>query len=359
MPATASRSAPHARPAAVAVAAATFLGLLVVDAAPASATTINGCAIEPNTYCPGYDLRGADLRGVNLSSANLSGADLSNADLSGAILLFANLSGAVVRGTKFVKANLYGASLSNVGRDMIGKDAPWFHGADLSYADLHGAHLNQLSDAILTGADMTSTLLPGATFYGITEMEGTRFAGTDFRTVYGDQTTDFTGSDIVPAVDATTSSQSGTTVAFQVPAVDTPGLTSSCSPASGRSFPVGTTMVECQIFLAGADPTYLPAKARFPVSVSFEAPPAGGGQGGGASTGQPQASPSAPATPSGAAAPTTSTSKPAATPIAAPVADTGTSFPIMVLLVAIAVLLVAAVVLLVWLLVRRRPTASR
>ena len=81
-----------------------------------------------------------------LCGANLHGADLSYACLHGADLCGANLHGADLS-----YANLHGANLCDAdlrGADLCGAN---LHGADLSYANLHGANL---CDADLRGADL-------------------------------------------------------------------------------------------------------------------------------------------------------------------------------------------------------------
>jgi hypothetical protein len=98
-------------------------------------SSVNGCAIQAGTSCPG-----ADLSGANLASADLSGADLSTSNLAGT-----NLSGA-----NLTKANLRGAQIVDT---------------DLSDADLTAANL--------TGATITGANLDGATLCGTIRTDGT------------------------------------------------------------------------------------------------------------------------------------------------------------------------------------------
>lgn len=94
----------------------------VARSAAGGVKVINGCALQPNTQCPGADLRRADLSGVSILTGEPTGIDLTGA----------NLRGADLRG-----ADLYQTSL---------------RGADLSDADLSGA---DLTEAITTGADFS------------------------------------------------------------------------------------------------------------------------------------------------------------------------------------------------------------
>jgi uncharacterized protein YjbI with pentapeptide repeats len=85
----------------------------------AAQQVINGCRIEPDTACPGADLRNADLRGVDLTGANLAGADLQGANLEEA-----DFDGANLQGADFTLANLTDAKLDGADlRDAILTDA--------------------------------------------------------------------------------------------------------------------------------------------------------------------------------------------------------------------------------------------
>ena len=74
--------------------------------------TVNGCAIEAGTSCPGADLSGAALSGSDLSRADLTGANLDGADLSKSDLSEANLSNAQMNGTNLSDADLTSANLT-------------------------------------------------------------------------------------------------------------------------------------------------------------------------------------------------------------------------------------------------------
>ena len=86
---------------------------------------VDGCVIQPDTSCNGFDMRGADLEG-----ADLHGSDLSNSVLSGA-----NLHAADLRDTAMVYTDLTNADLSD---SSLAR-------ADLAYANLR--------DADISGAD--------------------------------------------------------------------------------------------------------------------------------------------------------------------------------------------------------------
>ena len=111
--------------------------LFVLLSFNAKALVVNGCTIEPYTYCVG-----ADLTFANLSEANLTFAYLSEANLTGAVLSDADLS----------YADLFEADLSD---------------ANLTNADLSGAYLSNaiLSYANLSGADLYDALYNGQTVF--------------------------------------------------------------------------------------------------------------------------------------------------------------------------------------------------
>ena len=117
----------------------------------ATGKVINGCTIQPNTSCPG-----ADLRGAYLPFADLSGADLDRANLMGAALIHANLRDANLQRTSLGLAVLGAA-------DLTGAD---LRGASLTKANLADAELTnaRLDHVDLTGADMTNADTTGATF---------------------------------------------------------------------------------------------------------------------------------------------------------------------------------------------------
>ena len=164
---------------------------------------------HPEIVNPVVNLNGADFSGVNLSNFDLRGADLAvvnfskailnNADLSGAYLMDANLSYALLQnahlcftaifghanlsGADFSKALLGGANL--IGADMsnailngtnLGTGDPTCHamqkptdtlnGADMTNANLHGAHLKKadLTGAKLINANLTNADLTGASY---------------------------------------------------------------------------------------------------------------------------------------------------------------------------------------------------
>ncbi len=100
------------------------------------ASVINGCKLEPNTFCPRLSIEQVGLSEINLTGANLSGAQLANVDLQGA-----NLRRARLDGTRIENVNLYGANLQ-----LARLDGGRLENIDLRYSDLRGALIacNQL-----------------------------------------------------------------------------------------------------------------------------------------------------------------------------------------------------------------------
>jgi hypothetical protein len=101
----------------------------------AGAPVIDGCVIQPWTWCyaanlSDADLNGADLNGADLTASDLSGAQLNRADLSDANLDGARLEGASLRHAVLERADLRGARLSEAD----------FFCADLSEAMLRDAN---------------------------------------------------------------------------------------------------------------------------------------------------------------------------------------------------------------------------
>jgi hypothetical protein len=125
---------------------------------------VNGCAIQPYTRCPGFDLSHADLVNSNLSHAdlsyaNVSYADLSNANLSYAALYNAVLSNATLEYVHLHQANLEFAGLSHADLSHGFLAQADFFSADLSYADITYA---DLSDSNFHQANLTGANLRGA-----------------------------------------------------------------------------------------------------------------------------------------------------------------------------------------------------
>lgn len=153
------------------------LSLVLAWASAASALTINGCKIEPNTRCPGANLRGANLSGTDVRGADLSGADLSGADLRGAILHRTNLH----------RANLSEANLSNADpsfANLVGANLQraTAHRADFSHVDLSAAALmgSDLTGSKLYGANLAKADFTSATVVGV-DFVHAHFAQTRFR----------------------------------------------------------------------------------------------------------------------------------------------------------------------------------
>ena len=137
------------------VAAGTPVARAGTPDVPPIPSQIGDCVIEPNTDCPGADLRGAGLGFRSNSSgagvrAKLAGANLQGADLTGADLFSADFTSADLRGANLTDANLAGANLFQA--DLRGANLT---GANLSFADLDEARLD--------GAILCNTIMPDAT----------------------------------------------------------------------------------------------------------------------------------------------------------------------------------------------------
>jgi uncharacterized protein YjbI with pentapeptide repeats len=281
----------------------TMVGLGTVFGIPRSApafadTVVDGCTIVANptpttfTDCPGADFSSADLSGIDLSYANLSGAtfatcieqnpppeitctatnlesaDLHDADVAHAafdakvlgnptIYVFdtADLAGATLTGLDAVGADMEQVSLT--GLDLSGSD---FSQADLSLvnagsdvgSDLTGANLTDtnFSGANLEWADLTDTDWTGADLATATltdaVLSGADFSGADLLSV------ELSGTVLIPPNQtALVHSASGGVVTWSTPAA-LPGATPGpCVPASGSSFPIGSTPVTCAVVDAG------------------------------------------------------------------------------------------------------------
>jgi hypothetical protein len=214
--------------------------LATATATPAAAdTVVDGCTIVSNptatnfTNCPGVDLTGASLSGVDLSFADLAGArfvdcnffavSCTGTDLTGANLTDANLSSAALFSFTIAPPPLHGgasaaANLSNA--ILSGAD---LSGADAQEVSLIGANL---TDANFTNADMAAASLAGAMFPGA----------------------DFTGTDLVPqSLNLTATSGAGAVASWMLLVGVSGVMSESCNPASGATFPVGTTTVTCQL----------------------------------------------------------------------------------------------------------------
>ena len=108
------------------------------------------------------DLSGANLSGARLYDADLSNANLYRANLSGAWLHEANLSGAGLTLADLSDAKLGGILVREKYRAKLG-GARYKTGADLSDAKLSGA---DLSGAVLSGANLSGADLSGANLSG-------------------------------------------------------------------------------------------------------------------------------------------------------------------------------------------------
>ena len=114
----------------------------------------------------GIHLNGSRLRQIDLSSAILSQSQMQEVDLQGANLQEANLHQADFRGANLRGALLKDADLSNAiltGADLTGAN---LRGADLSKADLTNAILqgSNLRDTLLQGTNLSRADIRGASY---------------------------------------------------------------------------------------------------------------------------------------------------------------------------------------------------
>ncbi len=184
-------------------------------------------------------LHNADLRYADLTMAYGFGAYLTNADLTGAILYKAEISSSDLTGATMVTTNLWNA---------------WLWGSDLGGADLTGANLSITSfkDADLTGADLRLALFLETVLWDNTTCpDGTNSSDNGLTCVNNlDVTVDDTEAPewSVPAgiAVATDAGAATAVVSYTATVIDDVGVvSSSCAPASGTAFGVGTTTVTC------------------------------------------------------------------------------------------------------------------
>ncbi|MDT0200383.1 pentapeptide repeat-containing protein [Nocardioides sp. AE5] len=262
-------------------APALLLGSLVLaqPSAHAADEVINGCTIVEfptaavHTDCgsgwsaEGASLTGKDLRWARMRGADLAGVDLSGADLTDAYLYEADLSGADLSGATAVDAEMRYTGLA--GADLTNADLRRgnLFGTDLSGADLRGADLTdaELRGADLRDADVSEATLVGTSFYEAT-MSGADLSGADLRDAvlrFADlEEVDFTGADLTGArlegasvtgstlmpwdIEHTIPADDASAVITWAPTLPTGVQMTSCTPASGSVFPVGTHVVTCQ-----------------------------------------------------------------------------------------------------------------
>jgi uncharacterized protein YjbI with pentapeptide repeats len=203
-----------------------------------SASGANGCTIvsDPTptnfTNCPGADFSGFDLSAVDLSFANLQGANLQGATLAENICP----GGLNCGSTEFATAvQLVGANLQNA--NLTGVFASCFI-IPLAFPRFGGAAAN-LSGANLSGADLAGTLscqLPNGPVD--TDFSGATLTGANV-----------TSNELIPLIasQVVATSSAGAVVSWSTPG-GLPGATpGACAPASGSTFPLGTTTVICQV----------------------------------------------------------------------------------------------------------------
>jgi Pentapeptide repeats (8 copies)/Bacterial Ig domain/HYR domain len=206
---------------------------------PASAdTVVDGCTIVSNptatnfTNCPGADLSGSDLSGVDLSFADLAGAQFVDCNFFTLTCNVADLSGANLNDANLSDASFFNVVTQPPPSHGIASGAANLDGANLSGANLSGADLEtpNLTDANLTDANLTGANLMGA------DLTGSTLTGANV-----------TGS-LVPLNETVTATSGAGAVATWMFQPSNLGVTAgSCTPASGSTFPLGTTTVTCQV----------------------------------------------------------------------------------------------------------------
>ena len=249
--------------------------LAVTASSPASADpVVDGCTIASNptstnfTNCPGADLGDADLSGADLSFADLAGASFVDCSVvSGTECNAANLSGATLTNANLSSASFFDAvPYAPCGVPScaeVASGAADLSAANLSRANLSSAKLFQvnLSDALLTNANLT-----GATFTGCfvsvcrggATLTGANLSGANLTD------TDFSGTILVPSDQSVIGTSTGAVVTWPAPQ-SLPGATpGTCSESSRSNFPIGTTIVTCQILDDHGDVT----TGTFTVAVS-------------------------------------------------------------------------------------------
>jgi uncharacterized protein YjbI with pentapeptide repeats len=168
-------------------------------------TTLAGCDLQ------GLNLSSALFDGDNLTGTDLSGANLTDARMASVTLTDANLSGATLIGAFMSGSNLTGADLSD---------------ANLSNPDLSATYLTALENANLTDANLTGANLTG------TDLLNANVTGTVL---------------LPPNQTVTATSGAGAVVTWPTPTAAIGVTLASCTPASGSTFPFGTTTVTCQV----------------------------------------------------------------------------------------------------------------
>ena len=272
----------------VLVIAVAFVIPVLATSTPAAAdTVVNGCTIVANptpmnfTNCPNANFAGADLASLNLSYANLTGAQFvfpfslppESANLSSANLSYANLAGAQFVGCAHpgvcVSASVQGANLTNANLSFTTlAECVFFQffacgAVDLTDAVMPGANLSfaDVQDGImvsadLAGANLTGTNLGGAAL-GFADLSGTNLTDANliatvqpigllmYASLNG---ANVTGTLLVPSDQSVTAtSRAGALASWSTPPAIPGAAPGSCTPASGSTFPVGTTTVTCRV----------------------------------------------------------------------------------------------------------------
>jgi hypothetical protein len=214
------------------------VAVLVATACIPETFTVNGCVFDRVTGPPFPEdsrVYTADCPGADLRWASLSGIDLYLAEFPDANLRSANL-----RGSGLIGVGLWGADLKSARmQDAYALGGVWTE-TRLANAQLQGAaFVEVVGDRVdLTGADLT---------------------GARFDEVWWNDS-DFTGTLVVPAsVSVVASGPTGAVVTWPEPATipeheDGTGVGAApgpCDHPSGSTFPVGVTLVTCDVLLPG------------------------------------------------------------------------------------------------------------
>jgi uncharacterized protein YjbI with pentapeptide repeats len=213
---------------------------------------IDGCTIVSNptpthfTNCPGQDLAGGNLSGLDLSYANFGGArfaDCSQGSVGSlptcvaATLSDANLTDAIL--TNIVPAYAFLTHCNIPPGPCSASGSASFNSANLSGATLSNAEYGSVdfSNANLAGANLTGADFDtGATNLGPFSV-GATLTGANF-----------TNTILVPSNQTVTAtSQAGAVATWSTP-TGLPGATPGrCTPASGSTFPLFSSTVNCQV----------------------------------------------------------------------------------------------------------------
>jgi uncharacterized protein YjbI with pentapeptide repeats len=236
------------------------------------------------------DFRGATLENTDftttvLTNVNMQGSDLNFVDFTQAQfhnVLFSSSTRFV--GAQFIQTSLSGQNLS--GLDLHGVT---FRGSDMSSSNISSANLQNsiFTCAVDNSNNQICTNINGA------NLSGSNVSGTDFTGVIFNSLTNL--SNLIGACTGLTACSSGAVsppVFTTPPNVSSPAISSSgaivfyslpiatgtlpllgviCTPASGSTFPIGISVVNCQVAYV-SDPSNI-GYTSFTVTVQDTSPP--------------------------------------------------------------------------------------